>query len=40
MTLWTNYNNQFILFFKSDEFILEYKKLAKNLSLEILFEKY
>ncbi len=40
MTLWTNYNNQFILFFESDEFILEHKKLAKNLSLEILFEKY
>ena len=40
MVLWTNYNKQFILFFKEDTFILKYKKLAKNLNLKILYEKY
>ncbi len=39
ITLWTNYNKQFILFFKDEQFILECKKIAKDLNLEILFEK-
>lgn len=39
MTLWTNYNNQFILFFEDNVDILKYKNLAKELNLKILFEK-
>lgn len=39
MTLWTNYNKQFILFFEDNVDILKYKNLAKELNLKILFEK-
>lgn len=40
IVLWTNYNNQFILFFEEDEFIQKYKEEAQKLNLKILFEKY
>ena len=39
MLLWTNYNKEFILFFKDDRDILKYKKLSEKLNLKILFEK-
>ncbi len=39
ITLWTNYNKQFILFFENNINISKYKLLAKNLNLKILFEK-
>ena len=40
MTLWTNYNSQFVLFFEQDKFIQKYKELAQSLNLKILFENY
>lgn len=38
MTLWTNYNKQFILFFKDKTLIEKYKNIAKDFKLNILFE--